>query len=263
MLFQLKHTEYHTVKHLVKDIPHNQVVINAVVDGMSPGDIFVDDKDSPKSVLIYPNDGFYYICSTENHISFFQSLNQLFFDDWKVDILELFIYPEHLMNDLSSLLGKRKYITLNRNEYRLHEDSFIKVNCKNLGPNFQLKQINSDLINEYDISIKPWDNEDFFIKHGLGFCIIKDKEVISKCLTYYRNENLIEIGIDTIESYQKQGFASIVCKALLTNAVKSNLQVMWSCWDFNEASNLLAKKMGFCFSNQKKIVIWDHYIDKE
>ncbi|QVK18805.1 GNAT family N-acetyltransferase [Mycoplasmatota bacterium] len=263
MLYQLNQTEYHKVKHLAKDICHNQVVVNAVVDGMSPGVIFVDDINLPKSALIYPKDGFYYIFSTENHTTFFQSLNQLFFEDWKVDILELFIYPEQLMNDLSSILGKKKYIMLNRNEYQLNENSFKKVNVKNLEPNLQLKKITKDLINEFDISIKPWMNEDFFLNHGLGYCIIKEKQVISKCITCYRHKNLIEIGIDTIESYQKQGFASIVCQTLITESLKRNFQVMWSCWDFNEASNILAKKMGFEFSNHKKVVIWDHYIDKE
>ncbi len=263
MLYQLNNQEYSKINHLVKDIEHNHVVINAVVNGMTPGKIIVDDKNEPKSALVYQQDGFYYLISPNCDLEFLKSFHNLLFEEWKIDILELFFYPNQLFDEIKHILGNRKFISFNRHEYRLNQQRFKQVSIKKLDSSYHLVKMNKEIIEQFGISLDTWKSVDDFIKKGLGYCIINNDEVISKCLSYFQHDNQLELGVDTKEDYRKQGLASIVCSTLIKDALHCHQDVSWSCWQFNEASNMLAKKLGFELSNSKKVIIWDHSIDKQ
>lgn len=90
-----------------------------------------------------------------------------------------------------------------------------------------------------------WRNEDQFQDTGIGFSLIYDGVVASTAFSSCRFENLLEIGIETLEKYRGKGFALYVCSVLINYCIENGLEPIWACRMENIASYQLAHKLGF------------------
>lgn len=66
LIFELDSRNFYKCNDLINR--DGQLEVKAIVDGVNPGRIFVDDADSPNSGLIWlgNNDGFFFIGNEEN-----------------------------------------------------------------------------------------------------------------------------------------------------------------------------------------------------
>lgn len=266
MLHELSQQEFGIVNKLFENVNHNKAVIKSVLLGNSPGRVFVDDPQSPNSALVYPAKGFYYIASKHPNEMFFQDLNKLFFEEWKVEVVELFLFPEDLSKYLELLLGGRPHIRLIRKDYSLNRDQFMKRHddlIKELSNDFSLHRIDQNYLQKHkaDSITETWISEELFLQKGCGYSLTSTGDIISECLIYHRSDLTVELGVHTKEEYRQRGLATTVCAALIDYALNNNLHPRWSCWDFNEPSWKLAEKLGFELQNEKEVILWDIYTE--
>lgn len=266
MLHELSQQEFGIVNELFENVKHNEVIIKSVLLGNSPGRVFVDDPHTPNSALVYPTKGFYYIASKHPNEIFFQDLNKLFFEEWKVEIVELFLFPDGLNNYLSLLLGGRPHIRLTRRDYVLNQDQFKKYRddlMKMPPTDFSLHKIDEDYLNKYGAESinESWSSKEIFLEKGHGFSLTSSEDIVSECFICHRADSIIELGTHTKENYRQHGLATTVCATLIDFALNNNLHPRWSCWEFNEPSWKLAEKLGFELKSKKDVILWDIYTE--
>ncbi|HPE68398.1 MAG TPA: GNAT family N-acetyltransferase [Thermotogota bacterium] len=84
-----------------------------------------------------------------------------------------------------------------------------------------------------------------FRKLGTGTCATRDGQVGAWCLTVFAHEGKRELGVATRDAFRKRGLATLVCHDCLDKLAQKGLQPCWSCLAQNQASQALARKLGF------------------
>lgn len=91
-----------------------------------------------------------------------------------------------------------------------------------------------------------WLSRNLFLQHGIGSCVIKGDAIISWCISDYVVDQRCEVGVETDEDYQRQGYALLAVLHLLEQCRKLDIQqVGWHCRKDNVGSMKLAEKAGF------------------
>ena len=100
------------------------------------------------------------------------------------------------------------------------------------------------------IYTNEWIAEGFneLIDNKTTFCIFEDDGIVcattSESLPYEPNE-LIQIGVATLESKYRKGYATQTCAAFINYHLNNNKLPVWKCDTANTASKMLANKLGF------------------
>lgn len=261
-MFELKAKEYKKVVHLFQDIDHNISIIFSIIEGTSKGIIYVDDLDNPKTVFICPEDSFFYIAGDENNDKFNDMLYTLIFEDilGKSNGGELVLFPlsEGWKDKLGELFKNKGAITIDRKTFSFDEVEFKtnKINIsEKLLDGYDLRAIDKEVANKINIT-KSWESIDEFLDKGIGYCIMKDNEIVSACYSIYVGKGEAEVDIFTDEKHMGQGFGKIVATSFIDNCISRGLIPSWSCWPFREASRALAKKLGFQEKEDIKAYYW-------
>jgi RimJ/RimL family protein N-acetyltransferase len=90
-----------------------------------------------------------------------------------------------------------------------------------------------------------WKDAEHFYKSGKGFSLIYENRVASTAYSSFIHDNLLELGIETIESYRGKGFAVLTCSSLIDYCLNNNYEPVWACRLENVGSYNLAQKLGF------------------
>lgn len=85
-----------------------------------------------------------------------------------------------------------------------------------------------------------------FLQNNFGFCAHNRQTLVGWCLAEYHDQHRYELGIETIEAYQRRGVATQLASAVIDQAFTQGAQsIGWHCWANNFASIATAKKLGF------------------
>jgi GNAT superfamily N-acetyltransferase len=97
-----------------------------------------------------------------------------------------------------------------------------------------------------------------FLEHCFGFCIEQSNTLVGWCLSEYNGRKRCEIGIETMEEFQRRGIGTAVTEALLMEASKRGYsEVGWHSFANNQASIATAKKVGFKKINEYVVLsLW-------
>jgi GNAT superfamily N-acetyltransferase len=84
-----------------------------------------------------------------------------------------------------------------------------------------------------------------FLEKSFGICPVCENTLAGWCLSEYNFGTRCEIGIATLEPYQRQGLATLTTKAFLAEAARRGYtHIGWDCWTRNLASAATARKAG-------------------
>ncbi len=98
---------------------------------------------------------------------------------------------------------------------------------------------------------------DGFLKHGLGFCLMRGEEILSEGYADYSGGGSIEIGVITHEPHQERGYASIVCAHVIEACEARGLQTYWSCDKTNLAAVAVARKLGYPRERESRFLCFE------
>ncbi|WP_425449226.1 GNAT family N-acetyltransferase [Dethiothermospora halolimnae] len=237
------------------------IEIKGVVKGYNPGWIFVDNIEKPKTALIWSKaiEGFYFI-GKENNIGFNSSINEY------IDIeitprakslgLDLFEFSgtskewDITINELSKhrSLNKSKQITYKNENI---QNSLIKDN--KLEKDFKLVKVDKNLFksNIFNLNflknmILDWCvSEEYFLKEGVGFCILHNKRIVSCCISSCVTKNEIGSHTVTLKQYRNKGLAKGVINEFLRYCKANGFEPNWDCMEKNSGSRALAESCGY------------------
>ena len=237
------------------------LITNAVVDGTSPGRIYVDHVENPRTAFMCTVEG-YYLVGDYNDDEFSKSLNHLIFQSlFAGDTLRqgetdvaISYHPAAWRSKMPIIFHGRTPLKAARRHYicdQLNLDHWRSMVPKG----FQVRRLDERLLRTPDLTVPAhvrdwmktnWGSISNFMKKGFGFCMVHDKSIVSWSLTDCVSCDACEIGIHTREGYRRQGLATLTATAAVDHALSTGLrQVGWHCDEYNLGSIGAAEAVGF------------------
>jgi len=260
MLYRLESEAYEKVRSLFNELDYN-LIISAVIEGTSPGRIYVDDVADPRTAFICSVEG-YYLAGYENNDEFNVSLNRLIFERFfagdtvrkgETDVAIGF-HPESWKDKMPIMFKGRLPLKTARRHYVCTK---LRVaDWKDRVPEgFKVQIIDEKLLETPKLEIPKhltdwikinWGSIADFMQRGVGSCMIHDKKVVSWSVADCISRNTCEIGIHTREDYRRQGLATLTAAAAVDYCLSNGLRsVGWHCDEYNVPSIKVAEKVGF------------------
>ncbi|MBU9711344.1 GNAT family N-acetyltransferase [Evansella tamaricis] len=262
MILELKKTEFHKCKDLL--YAQGQLEPKAVVEGVNPGRIFVDDIVSPASGLIWlgNNDGFFFIGNERNEV--FNSELNLFIDTLiipearKVGLTCFEGIGNHNKWDetILKVFENRNLGSWNQRVYTLQKNDYIG-NCElTIQEDYNIVKISETLFENSDKSIKNikflhskilevWSSPERFFSKGIGYSVIYKNKIVSICFSGFVVDNFHCIDIETLEEYQGKKLAQKGALTFVEDCLRNNFIPYWDCMESNKPSIAVAEKLGF------------------
>jgi GNAT superfamily N-acetyltransferase len=262
MISELKKGEFYKCKALLNE--QGQLEAKAVIEGVNPGRVFVDDLNFPSSGLIWlgNNDGFIFI-GDENNEEFNNELN-IFIDQ--------IITPEALNvglhwfegvgnhprwnTTIEKLLNNRELGNWNQRVYTLQKEDYLFNDELTIERGYKVEKICKTLYENKDYSIKNieflhakilefWSSPEEFFNHGIGYCIVYKNEIVSVCFSGFVVGNVHCIDIETLKAHQGKKLAQKIAQSFVEDCLNNNRVPYWDCMESNKPSVAVAENIGF------------------
>lgn len=235
MLYRLEDT--HKVSYITKD--NNETMLLSCIQKVK-GEIYVNDLEHPESIVFIIGE-FCFLFGKVNH-------DLKFDNDFMIVVCDNEQWARFIENHYT-------YKKVTRYALKKERDVFDKKKLQRiidmLDKQYRIKKIDEDLYNEckkYSWSkdlVASYNDYIMFKNIGLGFVIMKDKEIIAGASSYSTYKEGIEIEIDTKQEYRRQGLASIIGARLILECLDRNLYPSWDA--HTKISLCLAERLGYHF----------------
>ncbi len=260
MINELTKRDYERVQPLFKELEWN-LITSAVIEGTSPGRVYVDRVEQPTTAFMCTVEG-YYLAGYDRNDAFNASLNRLIFkrlfagDTVRENETDVAIgfHPDSWRGKMPIIFHGRLPLTTARRHYVCTE---LKADhwTDQVPRGFQVQKIDEPLLHMPRLEIPEhltgwmktnWGSIDSFLRKGFAFCTLSDKQVVSWSVADCISGDACEIGIHTRESFRGQGLATITAAAAVDYALSNGFQyVGWHCDEYNLPSIKTAEKVGF------------------
>ncbi|RHW32313.1 GNAT family N-acetyltransferase [Oceanobacillus profundus] len=261
MISELNKDEFYKCKYLLSD--QGLLEARAVIEGINPGRVFVDDMETPTCGLIWlgNNDGFIFIGNEKNE-RFNKDLNQF---------IDTIIVPEankvglkwfegignHNKWDttIKDVFKNRKLGSWNQRVYMIDMDVYKYYDELSIATGYKLTKICKGIFENKDNSIKnieflrsnileSWSSSEMFFRNGIGYCMIYKNEVVSLCFSGFVAGNVHAVTIETIEEHRGKKLAQNIAKAFVNDCLDNNRIPSWDCTESNKPSIAVAENIG-------------------
>ena len=103
------------------------------------------------------------------------------------------------------------------------------------------EQLPADMGNEY--CFENFGSIDDFLGRGIGYCILGRNKIVSAATSFAQSRRAIDIEIETVAGYRKQGLATVVGAQLVAHCLERGIEPCWLA--ANAASERLAVRLGY------------------
>lgn len=255
MPFLLKPDTYASVQALFKELTCH-LSVQTVLAGILPGRIYVDDPTKPKTAILLPSNRHRVYVSGEPEPRLLADVMYLLSQESLAGNYGFVVYynTSHAWEQTVGYVLQKQEITFSwRQLYRLKAPS--SPIAKPLPAQIAIGRIaeaivedttlvNRDLLIEEIHSESP--SLEHFFRQNFGFCAQDGHQLVAWCLAEYRYQGCYELGIETLEAYQRQGLATHLADAVIKHAfAQGATEIGWHCWAANTPSVATALKLGF------------------
>jgi RimJ/RimL family protein N-acetyltransferase len=268
MISKLPQIEYQKVLPLFIALDH-YLIINAVIDGTSPGEVYVDDREDPKAAMLCSAEGYFFAGNEKN-----TAFNNLLAEHIRSEInqgniasnfgasLSYDFYPEAWRKRLGVIFNSPP-VAMSARHYVCKE---LKYDWRRRIPeDYSIERIDYELLERPSLIIpdhmdsKPedlraplkwmethWGSIENFMTNGFGFCTLYADEIVSWCMTDCVSSTAVEVGIYTLPVYRRHGLATFTVAATVDYGFSQGFSsIGWHCDRENTGSIRVAEKVGF------------------
>jgi len=254
MSFLLEPDNYPSVHSLFEDMTYH-LAVQTVLAGILPGRIYVDDPGCPGAAILIPSNQHRIYVGGEPEPRMLGDVIHMLF---KESLAESYGFMVHYTSDtwkqiLEQVLKKQETSFEWRQYYRLKESSSpiasplpenITLGCIDEAMLGDATLVNRQLLFEEIHSESP--SLEHFFRQNFGFCAQDGPKFVAWCLAEYHYQGRYELGIETIEAYQRKGIAAHVASAVIRHAfARGATEIGWDCWATNTPSIATALKLSF------------------
>lgn len=259
MFYELAKSEFENVRPLFEDLKY-QLTTSAVLDGSSPGRVFVDDTSLPSAAFMHTVEGYFLAGSPKNE-KFCEGLKEHVETiirtrkTMRPDEEDLFFgfSPDSWMDKFDFIFTMRPPLDCPRRHYICMK---LELDWRAMIPKgYEVRRVDWNLLNDSKISIPEhmtewmklnWSSIESFMKNGFGFCTIHEDNVVSWSIADSVSGNHCEIGIRTKPEYRRRGLATVTAAAAVDYCISNGYsQIGWHTDEHNYGSIGVAEKVGF------------------
>ncbi|WP_242299543.1 GNAT family N-acetyltransferase [Bacillus cereus group sp. BfR-BA-01448] len=261
MISELRKNDFYKCSSLINE--RGQLEVKAVIAGVNPGRIFVDNISSPNSGLIWlgNNDGFFFIGNAENE-EFNKEMNHLINNVIKPEAKKVGLNCfegignhskwnktiERIFQHRNLKSWNQRVYTLRKEDYEEDHESKIEQGYTVLKMDKALYENNNTFKNIDFLQSKIlefWSSPDQFFNEGIGYCIVYDDLIVSVCFSGFVFENIHCIDIETIEGHQGKKLAQKITHSFVKDCLENNITPYWDCMELNKPSVAVVENVGF------------------
>ena len=258
-MYELQPTQFEATRNLFTPLCHH-LAIESILAGRTPGRIFVDDVEKPRTAVAWFKRRVYLAGNrTDDRVNL--ALNRLFTDVYypemraaglKQSAFTLVYTPgwERAMDVVLAgkdpMRGKWLCYRLdpNKKEWRVRIPKEFKLRWVDQALLDDASLMNHDYVTDEMLSERPSVAD--FLDKSFGTCVIKGNEIVGWCMSEYNTGTRCELGIETAAHVQGQGLATATASATMREAARRGItEVGWLSDGENKPSQSLARKLGF------------------
>jgi RimJ/RimL family protein N-acetyltransferase len=262
MISELASKNFKNMKPLIARLGlENHPVINGVVDGNNAGHIYVDDIEKPSTAVVWAQMEMFYFLGDSDQLAFIKMLEHYILEKIKPLAIEmgdfdfnLEMYPFEKWEKTIQAYFKVNFHKGKRVPFLFKSEKFLEMLEKpfQLASGYELLRID-DKVLEADKErilqleiLKFWESIDMFLRVGLGYCVLKDTEIIGSCISVFVSGKEFEIGINTYSSeHRGKGLATAMAREFILECLKNQKTPHWTTEEFRKDSVAIAEKLGF------------------
>ncbi len=258
MIYPLEIKDYEKAQAVFSPLD-DHLAVAAMLAGSAPGRVYVDDPDAPASSLACGTRRFY-LAGNSQSAAFTDDLRPYFLDRIYVQarqegITAFVIYYSSPGWEpvIEAALEGKNTAKVERQYYELTTpagDPQAPVPA-----NLALRRVDAELLNDLKMKnrealkaemVSECPSVEEFLETRLGICAILGDEIAGWCLTEYNLGERCEIGIETLEKFQRRGIGTLTARALIALAQAQGIRrIGWDCYRGNTPSVATALKLGF------------------
>lgn len=242
MIYEVEKENREKIAPIFKDL--NDTLILSCIEGHM-GKLFVAEKENAKAAQIVL-DIFVFFAGDSDSDEAKELINNL-------NLEYLVVVSDNKWQTLIENKYKEKAKKFSRYAFirdfnNLNYD-YIKKYLKEIPEGYELKKVDKEIAQSESFHklsedfTALFDSIDDYLSRGIGYCILKDNEVISCASSYSIYNEGIEIEIDTHKDYRRKGFATIVATSLILDCLDRGIYPNWDA--ANLTSVALAEKLGY------------------
>ena len=251
----LEPDRYASIQPLFKELAIHLAVVTTLA-GRLPGSIYVDDLTSPRAAILIPsNHHRVYVSGEPSPRLITDVLDQLCAESQEESHGCVVYYDAaHTPRDsIEQALQGQDAQAYGRQFYRLRAPTASA--SRPLPEHVMIQRIDQELVEasplmnrqallEEALSESP--SPDYFWRQNFGFCAHDGRQFVAWCLAEYHDQGRYELGIETIDAYQRQGIATHLAQAVIERAFALGAtEIGWHCWAANTPSVATALRLGF------------------
>jgi tetratricopeptide (TPR) repeat protein len=254
----LKRIIANKVAALFEPLDYN-LSIGSILAGLTPANIFADHPEKP-SISLIAYKYHLYLSGSPHNMESIQPLKQLITeiiipDTTKADLEVIFLqtsssawhpFMDDILTGLYPVARQRTYLECTH----LHQDW-----RQLLSDEFTLRTVDHDLLSQSHLGNLDYLKDelcserptiDDFLEKSFGFCVLKGDQLASWCLSEYNTGDRCEVGVATVDAFQRQGLATVTTLALIEHSLYLGYRrIGWHSWTNNIPSVALALRTGF------------------
>lgn len=273
-MFSLLTSPEYTVAHDLFQPLDEHLTISSILDSRTPGEIAVNDPEHPSCAAAWFHHKFF--LAGDPQPGFITALAEHFhgklLSEAKNNGLEVFMlipasstWKAHYPAIFGSTFTRQ--VDGLRETYTFHEGrNILTATWRNLIPDgFRISMVDAGLLSQrhlkhIDYLIDETQSERTsvpdFLAQSFGVCLHNDETLAAWCLSEYNSGSRCEVGVATVDEYQRHGFGTLVGCAFLEEAFQRGYrEIGWHCWKNNQASAALARKLGFSLFNEYEVTL--------
>ena len=262
MLQELQPAQFERVRSLFQALDYH-LYLFAVIEGKSPGQIFVDDVSAPRVALIWDHaESGCYLGGDYHDPALYQALNTTILDTIRLqaktrDLVEVVLNytPDGWEEQLPVVLAGLNPLQEWRQHFVMRSPPALDWRAA-LPAGYTVCMVDEAFLARTDLKnierLQNWNGSPFrhhlqaLMGGALGCCVVARDTIASWCLGDCAAGTAVEVGIHTAEDYRQQGLATIAVAATVETCLANGAtQVGWHCWSSNLASAATARKIGF------------------
>ena len=240
--------------------PADQPFCTAVLAGLHPGRVFVDEASRPRTALVTRDDPWCFLAGDPDRNAFNRALNRAIWDRGGVvpdtSMLLFTCHPPDWQGNLATVFAPRPPIEACRRRYVCRE---MRYNWRSeLPAGLTLQPMDGSLLRRPDLctpdevvqTIRRWRSLATSEPRDFGFVAIQERsggtaEVVSWATVDAVVEGVGDAGLFTQERYRRRGLATLTSAAALEYGLAQDLaEINWTCAEDNTGSIRTAEKLG-------------------
>ena len=239
---QISSAELLKFRPLAEKVRFGGVYPLAVMNGLQSGEIFTDGK----AVLVWHCCGFARVLG-EYSEDFLKEIERLRTEGER----RLVLFTEDA--EVSDYFEKRGASVGRRLFFEYRCWSREAALCEG----YTAREIGPDLFGRLEGRVVPslfWSDAEEFSRSGSGFCVMRGNEPAAWAFVAASDGREADIGVEASPAHRGKGLAFAAAVMTLNSVIAAGRKPVWACDGQNEASQGLARKLGFEKTGECRVI---------